>query len=340
MKEYTFPLMKSLEGELLLFRTLWNNSNDNMFIVALDAHGDFIAEASNASLEKTFNLESNKMNGIRLKDMLDDKTYKTVTSRYKKCMELNKPISYEESAVLDNEERFWNTTILPVINKQDGSIKIFGYSKEFTKLKNTQKELESLNEKLEDEVKQRTRELEVALLEMQKLSTLDALTGIFNRRYFDDIFSTMINSAKRKKEFFNFLMIDIDFFKEYNDNYGHQAGDDVIIKISDLMKKTFFRADDASFRLGGEEFGVIFNTKEELYAIKLANKLKQEVYDLQIDHQGSIPYKVISISLGLVSISSIESIEKNMIYHQADQLLYKAKQSGRNKLESFTSPLH
>ncbi len=175
---------------------------------------------------------------------------------------------------------------------------------------------------------------------MEKLSTLDALTNIFNRRYFDDIFVNMVNSAKRKKELFNFLMLDVDYFKDYNDVYGHQLGDDVLIRISEVLKKTFFRADDASFRLGGEEFGVIYNTKNESAAIALADRLRLEIFNLKIENKKSKEHKYISVSLGLVSIDSKEIIERNIVYHQADKLLYKAKKDGRNKLKYSTSQLH
>ncbi len=168
-----------VDGELLLFRTLWNNSDDNMFIVRLNADGEFISEASNRSLEQTFGLEMNQIDGLNLKDILDEATFETVSSRYEECIRLRKPITYDESVIIDGEnERFWNTTILPVIDERNGTCKIFGISREVTKLHDAQKELSHLNKTLENKVQLRTEELSVALEHVRKLSQMDKLTGL------------------------------------------------------------------------------------------------------------------------------------------------------------------
>ncbi len=332
MIDNSYDFISSLSGELLLFRTLWNNSNDNMFIVSIDSDGDFISEATNSSLEKTFNLKPNQVDGFKIKDTLDEVTYKLVSDRYRECIALNKPITYDESAIIDETgKRFWNTTILPVVD-EDNSVRIFGISREFTKLMNAEIELEKINKTLENQVKERTKELERALLEMEKISITDSLTGIFNRRYFDEIFIKMMNSSKRKNELFCFIVLDVDFFKEYNDTYGHALGDEVLILIASTMKKTLLRADDYCFRLGGEEFGVIFNTKDKNMAVEFANRLKLEIYNLHILHKESKINDYITVSMGLVCKNPNELKDKNKIYNEADKLLYKAKNSGRNML--------
>ena len=168
---------------------------------------------------------------------------------------------------------------------------------------------------------------------LKEISITDSLTGLYNRRYFDEIFVNMINSSKRKNELFCFLILDVDFFKEYNDTYGHKAGDEALISVANTIQNTVLRADDYSFRLGGEEFGVIFKTEDKSVAIDLANRLKSDINNLCIAHKKSKINKYLTVSIGLVCKKADELQEKNEIYNEADKLLYKAKNSGRNSLK-------
>jgi len=167
---------------------------------------------------------------------------------------------------------------------------------------------------------------------LEKLSITDGLTNIYNRRYFDEIFLKVINSAKRDKKIECFMLIDIDNFKLYNDTYGHQGGDEVLIQIASTLKSSLHRTDDYCFRLGGEEFGVLFKTDSKEKAIEFANKVKTNIENLQIEHKENSITKHITISAGLVCIKTNETINLNKIYKQTDDLLYKAKNSGRNRI--------
>ena len=167
---------------------------------------------------------------------------------------------------------------------------------------------------------------------IEEISITDGLTNIYNRRYFDEIFPKVINSAKRKNELVAFLFMDIDHFKQYNDNYGHQAGDEVLIKFAKCLKESSNRSSDYVFRLGGEEFGIIYTTDTKEKALEFANKVKQNIENLQISHEYNSASKYITASMGLICEEASELENINSLYKQADILLYKSKTSGRNKV--------
>jgi diguanylate cyclase (GGDEF)-like protein/PAS domain S-box-containing protein len=167
---------------------------------------------------------------------------------------------------------------------------------------------------------------------IEEISITDGLTDIFNRRHFNETFPNIINSATRTDELLSFLLMDIDHFKQYNDNYGHQAGDDVLIKFAQCMKDSLQRADDLAFRLGGEEFGVVFKTDTKEKAIEFANKLRTDIENLHMIHAHSSASKYITASMGLVCKNASKIKDMDEVYKQADELLYESKESGRNKV--------
>lgn len=167
---------------------------------------------------------------------------------------------------------------------------------------------------------------------IEKISITDGLTDIFNRRHFNETFPKIINSAKRKDELVCFLMLDIDHFKLYNDNYGHQAGDEVLVKFAKCLKENLKRADDMAFRLGGEEFGIVYNEDSKAKALEFANKLRQNIEDLHIPHEYNSASAYITVSMGLLCKKASEIKNMDEAFKQADDLLYEAKDTGRNRV--------
>ena len=167
---------------------------------------------------------------------------------------------------------------------------------------------------------------------IQEISITDGLTNIFNRRHFNDTFPKVIESAKRNDELVCFLLMDIDHFKQYNDNYGHQAGDDVLIKFATCLKENLKRADDTPFRLGGEEFGIVYKADTKEKALEYAQSVRENIEALQMTHEHSSASKYVTASMGLVckKASQIEGMDE--VFKEADDLLYKAKESGRNRV--------
>ncbi|MBP9490015.1 MAG: cache domain-containing protein [Aliarcobacter sp.] len=166
---------------------------------------------------------------------------------------------------------------------------------------------------------------------IEQQSITDDLTQLFNRRFFNIKFIEEINRAKRENNYFSFLIMDIDYFKEYNDNYGHQKGDLALERVSNLLKKKATRASDFAFRLGGEEFGII-TTLDKEKAIEFANLIKNEVENLKIEHKASKISKYLTISIGIISKEGENITNSDLLYKEADDNLYEAKRLGRNSI--------
>ena len=166
---------------------------------------------------------------------------------------------------------------------------------------------------------------------IEYLSITDELTQLYNRRYFNLKINEEINRAKREKNYFSFLIMDIDYFKQYNDTYGHQAGDLALKKVSLMLKKKTSRASDFAFRLGGEEFGIITILDKEK-SIEFANSIKNEIENLQIEHKASKVSKYLTISIGIVSKKGDAITNSDILFKEADDCLYEAKKLGRNSI--------
>jgi len=170
----------------------------------------------------------------------------------------------------------------------------------------------------------------------EKLSTTDALTSLYNRRHFNDVLTREINRANREESKLCFIMIDVDFFKKYNDAYGHQAGDEVLASVAKAIKKDLHRGSDFAFRLGGEEFGILFSAQNETKAFEYADKIRTNVEELKIEHSNSQVGEYITISLGLLYVDfSQEKIDEHGFYTMADDALYQAKGNGRNQVVMY-----
>ncbi len=167
---------------------------------------------------------------------------------------------------------------------------------------------------------------------VEYLSITDELTQTYNRRYFNTKIEEEINRAKRNDYYLGFLMLDIDYFKFYNDTYGHQAGDLALQKIATILKMHTARASDFAFRLGGEEFGILFSYKDKDESLKYANLIREEIESLKIEHKTSTVSSYITASFGLVVKKGEEIESVHMIYKLADEALYNAKSSGRNQV--------
>lgn len=173
---------------------------------------------------------------------------------------------------------------------------------------------------------------------IEELSIRDQLTGLHNRRYFNIIFPLEIKRAIRYKSFLSFAMFDVDFFKQYNDIYGHQEGDNVLSLIGKTFRSKLQRPNDFTFRLGGEEFGILFTTDSCQSAELITQGIREAVQELSIAHKGSSVEAVVTASIGMVCVDFSKELAYNFdedkLYKMADDELYKAKNDGRNKLST------
>ncbi|WP_422673578.1 diguanylate cyclase domain-containing protein [Billgrantia tianxiuensis] len=190
----------------------------------------------------------------------------------------------------------------------------------------------SLSQQLETQVNERTQELEEANQRLAAMVRTDPLTGLLNRRQFETLLSEEILRHQRDDKPLLFAMMDIDDFKLFNDTYGHQAGDEVLIEVSKLLRAHFRRAGDRLFRLGGEEFGILLEA-DSLEAGQFAlERFRHSLQQLQIPHKKS-RHGVVTASFGLVCCSDYRQAPSAMaLYRQADQAMYEAKELSRNRV--------
>lgn len=170
---------------------------------------------------------------------------------------------------------------------------------------------------------------------LQRLSSIDGLTGIANRRYFDQYLEREWRRGVRSSTPFSLVMCDIDYFKAYNDTYGHQGGDDCLKKVAATIKSTLKRPGDLVARYGGEEFVIVMPETNVNGAAVLAESLRAGVEALGIAHANSQVNKCVTISLGVATIvPSLDSSPEELL-SSADKALYRAKKEGRNRVKLF-----
>jgi diguanylate cyclase (GGDEF)-like protein len=198
-------------------------------------------------------------------------------------------------------------------------------------------EQEALKKQLECEVDLRTEELKEALAKLseahiilKELNTIDAVTGIRNRQYFDDVLEQEWRRARRQGYDISMLLLDIDYFKKVNDTYGHLAGDECLASVAREIDKTFNRPSDIVARYGGEEFAVILPYVSSENAFSMADQLRQIIEDKTYLSDGN-ELKV-TVSIGVATIPPDEAAAPRDLIGWADTVLYEAKASGRNKV--------
>ncbi|WNL16344.1 diguanylate cyclase [Arcobacter cryaerophilus gv. pseudocryaerophilus] len=165
---------------------------------------------------------------------------------------------------------------------------------------------------------------------LEKLSMYDGLTNIRNRRFFDETFEKTFSEIKRDKKSLAVLMIDIDFFKPYNDNYGHGQGDETLRKVAKALEKTIKRPTDFVARYGGEEFVILLKDINKNGVEAVANNLLNAIRELKITHEFSKIENYVTISIGASFYNSNSDITKLELLLKADETLYNVKNSGRN----------
>jgi len=167
---------------------------------------------------------------------------------------------------------------------------------------------------------------------IKKLTLRDMLTGLYNRRFFNQIFQREINRARRDNKYLSLLMIDVDEFKSYNDRYGHEKGDKALIRIGRLLMRLTTRGSDYVFRLAGDEFAVIFSGLDPEAAYVFSEKIRSEIERLNIEHIGKSSGLFMSASLGLAAIIPTHDMNMDWYCHIAEQGLYEARQEGTNSI--------
>lgn len=207
----------------------------------------------------------------------------------------------------------WIRDVVHVVRNAEGEVEsLIGFMFDISERKQTEQKLIELQKELE------------------QLSFKDGLTGVANRRMFDSVMEMEWLNAKRNRQPLTLIMIDIDYFKQYNDHYGHVQGDDCLKRVSQALSDSASRARDFVARFGGEEFVLILPESNADAAAAVAERCRKAIFKLQIPHDKSHISQLLSISLGVGTVTPGPHDQPLDFINTVDKRLYQAKQSGRN----------
>jgi diguanylate cyclase (GGDEF)-like protein len=193
---------------------------------------------------------------------------------------------------------------------------------------------------LAQKVKERTQALEQANARLQQLSRTDALTQVANRGEFDRVLQQELQRHGRSQRSLALLLIDVDFFKRYNDCYGHLQGDACLVQVAQALQQAVGRTTDCVARYGGEEFVIILPETDTLGAMVVAQQVQRAISDLKLSHEASEVSAWVTVSMGLATMNPGSDASPEALITQADKALYQAKQQGRNRFVVFNKKLN
>ncbi|MCB1989445.1 MAG: diguanylate cyclase domain-containing protein [Nitrospirota bacterium] len=206
-----------------------------------------------------------------------------------------------------------------------------------------EQELAEHRDRLAHLVDERTAELQAANARLQSLARTDPLTGLPNRRHFDEVRIIEMRRAQREQRSLALLICDIDCFKDFNDHYGHPMGDQCLVAVAQALQTQLGRAGDLAARIGGEEFGVLLPATSRSAAYKMAERMRAAVAACAIEHLYSQAARVVTISIGLAVLDPGAEGDFEALFQEADQALYRAKAAGRNQVagpDALAPPSH
>ncbi len=185
-------------------------------------------------------------------------------------------------------------------------------------------------------IKRIENRLNNAQAKIHELSITDGLTSLHNKRFFNENVPTQISRAIRNQKIISFLILDADNFKKYNDNYGHLQGDIALQKIALTIEENFKRINDTCYRVGGEEFAIVYENIDEKEGLVMAEQLCKKIQELNIDHLYNNDFKVLTVSIGVCTVLANKNTSLSELYKKADKALYKSKENGRNRVTLYS----
>lgn len=274
-----------------------------------------VYEACNQAFADTLGITDYRtLVGKRVEDVLPQNTYKDFSHTDDEVLSKGKSLRYRDQMVDDDGKPKWFDVVKsPYKDPNSGANGVLLMARDVTDSCLVEMQLEKMNQELE------------------RLSFLDGLTQIANRRSFDEQLDTIWSIHKRQKMSLTIMLCDIDFFKDFNDNYGHQKGDETLRLVAQSFQKTLTRSSDCIARYGGEEFGFVIPNTDREGAQILATSIHEVIKQLDIKHDFSSVSDRITLSIGVVSIIPGNQDSPDTLVDYADQALYLAKKQGRNQ---------
>ncbi len=324
-------LVFKIENSLLKIEKSWNNYESHFKRDEELKYVDYVALEIEETNRYFFRILKAVKDGKTLQKLsipLLEKYVQNIDSTVKKLINYEIEIAKYERKFFLNKYTFALKELIFVLVLIVFAVLLISYyvfksiQNDQTKLERSTKKLKQLNKKLEN------------------ASYTDSLTGAHNRRYFNLVYDREIKRAKRGKNYITFMMLDIDFFKQYNDTYGHIKGDYALKSVVKVLKEVLKRPSDYVFRLGGEEFGVLLVDTDELDSAKMAQKICDRIKKEKIKHENSKVNDYLTISIGVICCIADEALDENALITCADNMLYKAKENGRDRYEASVDAIY
>lgn len=303
------------------YRSILNASPDDITITDIEGHILIVSPASKRMFGYEQDFEESV--GLNLVDFILPEEVERARSNLKLMYQGNHPKTNEYHGVRKDKSIFDIEVNSGFIRNANGEpTKMVFVIRDITERK-----------KAEQQIQQLVQQLEIERNIAQLSSITDSLTGIANRRYFDETLKTEFYRLKRSGAALSLIMLDVDYFKKFNDTYGHLAGDDCLRQIGNMLKTIDMRTSDLVARYGGEEFVVILPETEKSGVLVLAERIRKATEALSIPHSENKNEEKVTVSLGSVTVypSALEKPEQ--VVGLADKALYCAKKGGRNRIE-------
>ena len=300
-----------LKEKLHLSDEIFSTTPD--MLASLDADGNYLA--ANNAYASAFGLNDQDITGRNVRDIFNPEFFGNIIAPNIEKTRQGSPVRYQEWFEFPVTGKKYMDILYSPLYEQDGRYKGFIVNgRDITDLKRAEEKIGELN------------------TELSKLSFLDGLTGIANRRFLDLTLAREWNRARRNKNSIAIIMGDIDFFKQYNDYYGHLAGDDCLKKLASTLNNQVNRSTDLVARFGGEEFVILLPDTTKIDAIDMAKKCRRAIHGLGLPHANSSISSIVTMSFGVTAQIPEEDSFRTFI-DTVDKLLYQAKANGRDRIE-------
>lgn len=299
---------KELGRQNNLIRTVFNSTPDPLGFI--DDKGNFVS--GNEPFAKMFGFTSDELLGKHLTEVLSEEQLEQHQLQNRQILEDGKPIRYEELVYLDDGHQIWYEVIKgPYFDDVSGERGIIFITRDVTERKATEQQLAD------------------AIMQLQELSFIDSLTQVANRRSFDEKLLQLWLTHRREGVELSLLLLDIDCFKQYNDNYGHQQGDEALRQVAKLISRSVKRGSDLVARYGGEEFAILLPNTGCEGAKQIAETVLRNMKEAEIPHEFSDVSDFVSVSIGVASVIPQQGVDYGELVRVADLQLYRAKHQGK-----------
>ncbi len=309
----TRKALRALRESEERYRKLIEVSPDPVFV-----HCEGLVVFANEKAKQYFGVEHvDELLGRSIMEFIHPDDHELSRMRLEKAKHSNAALDLTELKLVSSKGEIMDVEVSVSPITYEGKQAFIGIARNITERKLQEQRLQEANEML------------------RRLSHMDGLTGIPNRRYFDETMNREWKRGARNSTPLSVIMIDIDCFKDYNDYYGHQGGDECLKLVADTLSKHLDRTTDFISRFGGEEFAVILPETTRSGAAHVAEKLRKAVEALAIPHKQSKVGATVTISVGAAGIVPNAFTRMEELIAQADKALYQAKQNGRNRVQLF-----